>query len=146
MCIQTCLQFTKCLQFFYNFNFNKWKKTLDPNLYLGYSNHLLLLSSIFSLDQLNFPWKLKCHLKLAWNNFGSSSKGLRSNLCDWSILLDSHLNCRNPTLAKCGGEAQHLEKVGIGVLRDSRKLRRRFARPKNLALGCSWCHWKGLET
>jgi len=21
--------------------------------------------------------------------------------------------CRNPTLAKCGGEAQHLEKVGI---------------------------------
>jgi hypothetical protein len=23
------------------------------------------------------------------------------------------LVCRNPTLAKCGGEAQHLEKVGI---------------------------------
>jgi hypothetical protein len=54
--------------------------------------------------------------------------------------------CRNPTLAKCGGEAQHLEKVGIGVLRDSQKLRRRFGRPKHLALGCSWCHWKGLET
>jgi hypothetical protein len=56
------------------------------------------------------------------------------------------LLCRNPTLAKCGGEAQHLEKVGIGVIRDSRKLRRRFGRPKHLALGCSWCHWKGLET
>ncbi len=25
--------------------------------------------------------------------------------------------CRNPNLAKCGGEAQHLEKVRIGVLR-----------------------------
>jgi hypothetical protein len=25
-------------------------------------------------------------------------------------------HCRNPTLAKCGGEAQHLEKVGIGVV------------------------------
>ncbi len=25
-------------------------------------------------------------------------------------------NCRNPTLAKCGGETQHLEKVGIGVV------------------------------
>ncbi len=24
--------------------------------------------------------------------------------------------CRNPTLAKCGGEAQHLEKLGFGVL------------------------------
>jgi hypothetical protein len=45
--------------------------------------------------------------------------------------------CRNPTLAKCGGEAQHLEKVGIGVLWDSRKLRRQFGRPKHLALGCS---------
>ncbi len=55
-------------------------------------------------------------------------------------------NCRNPTLTKCGGEAQHLEKVGIGVLRDSRKFRRRFGRPKHLALGCSWCHWKGLQT
>jgi hypothetical protein len=28
----------------------------------------------------------------------------------------SGLPCRNPTLAKCGGEAQHLEKVGIGVV------------------------------
>jgi hypothetical protein len=24
-----------------------------------------------------------------------------------------HIRCRNPTLAKCGGEAQHLEKVRI---------------------------------
>jgi len=24
-----------------------------------------------------------------------------------------HLVCRNPTLAKCGGEAQHLEKLEI---------------------------------
>ncbi len=24
-----------------------------------------------------------------------------------------HLHCRNPNLAKCGGEAQHLEKLGI---------------------------------
>jgi len=33
--------------------------------------------------------------------------------------------CRNPTLAKCGGEAQHLEKVRIGVLWDSRMFRAR---------------------
>jgi hypothetical protein len=26
--------------------------------------------------------------------------------------------CRTPTLAKCGGKAQHLEKSGVGVLRD----------------------------
>jgi hypothetical protein len=30
-----------------------------------------------------------------------------------SNLLNFHDICRNPTLAKCGGEAQHLEKVRI---------------------------------
>jgi hypothetical protein len=25
-------------------------------------------------------------------------------------------DCRNPTLAKCGGEAQHLEKLEVGSL------------------------------
>jgi hypothetical protein len=54
--------------------------------------------------------------------------------------------CRTPTLAKCGGEAQHLEKLGFGVLRDSQMLRARQQEAKHLALGCSWCHWKGLET
>jgi hypothetical protein len=50
------------------------------------------------------------------------------------------VECRNPTLAECGGEAQHLEKVGIGVLRDSRMFRARQQGPKHLALRCSWCH------
>jgi len=54
--------------------------------------------------------------------------------------------CRNPNLAKCGGEAQHLEKLGFGVLWDSRMFRARQQGAKHLALGCSWCHWKGLET
>jgi hypothetical protein len=53
--------------------------------------------------------------------------------------------CRNPTLAKCGGEAQHLEKLGFGVLRDSRMFRARQKGAKHLALGFFWCHWKGLE-
>jgi hypothetical protein len=34
---------------------------------------------------------------------------------------------------------------GFGVLRDSRMFRARQQDPKHLALGCSWCHWKGLE-
>jgi hypothetical protein len=33
----------------------------------------------------------------------------------------------------------------FGVLRDSRMFRARQQDPKHLALGCSWCHWKGLE-
>ncbi len=45
--------------------------------------------------------------------------------------------CRNPNLAKCGDEAQHLEKLGFGVLRDSRMFRAQQQGEKNLALGCS---------
>jgi len=45
-----------------------------------------------------------------------------------------------------GGEAQHLEKLGLGVLRDSRMFKARQQGEKHLALGCSWCHWKGIET
>jgi hypothetical protein len=48
--------------------------------------------------------------------------------------------CHTPTLAKCGGEAQHLEKLGFGVLRDSRMFRARQQGAKHLALGFSWCH------
>jgi hypothetical protein len=54
-------------------------------------------------------------------------------------------NCRNPILAKCGGEAQHSQSWGFGVLRDSRMFRVPQQGPIHLALKCSWCHWKGLE-
>jgi hypothetical protein len=53
--------------------------------------------------------------------------------------------CCNPTLAKCGGEAQHFQSWGFGVLWDSRMFRARQQGPKHLALSCFWCHWKGLE-
>jgi hypothetical protein len=35
---------------------------------------------------------------------------------------------------------------GFGVLRDSRMFRAQQKGAKHLALGCSWCRWKGLET
>jgi hypothetical protein len=60
---------------------------------------------------------------------------------EWREVDKEQLYCRNPTLAKCGGgEAQHLEKLGVGVLRDSRMFRVRQQGEKHLALGCSWCH------
>jgi hypothetical protein len=30
-----------------------------------------------------------------------------------TFITTFYFKCRNPTLAKCGGEAQHLEKLGI---------------------------------
>jgi hypothetical protein len=38
------------------------------------------------------------------------------------------------------------KELGFGVLRDSRMFRARQQGAKHLELGCSWCHWKGLET
>jgi hypothetical protein len=63
-----------------------------------------------------------------------------------ALLAKLFVRCRNPNLVKCGGEAQHLEKWGFAVLRDSRMFRARQRGAKHLTLGCFWCHWKGLET
>jgi hypothetical protein len=63
----------------------------------------------------------------------------------WGRLFLKEADCRNPTLAKCGGEAQHFQSWGFGLLRDSRMFRARQQGSKHLALRCSWCHWKGLE-
>jgi len=38
---------------------------------------------------------------------------LRGNLCKHKVAIFFTCTCRNPTLAKCEGEAQHLEKLGI---------------------------------
>jgi hypothetical protein len=40
-------------------------------------------------------------------------------------ITQKYVVCRNPNLVKCEGEAQHLEKWGFGVLRDSRMFRAR---------------------
>jgi hypothetical protein len=48
--------------------------------------------------------------------------------------------CCNPTLAKCGGEAQHSQSWGLGVLQDSRMFRVQHQGPKLLALRRSWRH------
>jgi hypothetical protein len=56
------------------------------------------------------------------------------------------VECRNPTLAKCGGEAQHLEKLGIWSPPGLLNVQSSTARPKTPCIGCSWCHWNGLET
>jgi hypothetical protein len=58
---------------------------------------------------------------------GIAKKELKKDVC----------HCRNPTLAKCGGEAQHFQTWGFGALRDSRMFRARQQGPKHLALRCS---------
>jgi hypothetical protein len=43
--------------------------------------------------------------------------------------------CRNPTLAKCGGEAQHLEKLEVGSLPELLNVQNSTARGKTPCIG-----------
>jgi hypothetical protein len=43
--------------------------------------------------------------------------------------------CRNPTLAKCGGEAQHLEKLEVGSLPGLPNVQSSTARGKTPRIG-----------
>ncbi len=45
------------------------------------------------------------------------------------------LGCRNPTLAKCGGEAQHLEKVRIWSPSGLPNVQSSTIRPKTPCIG-----------
>jgi hypothetical protein len=51
----------------------------------------------------------------------------------WSIILKGL--CRNPTLAKCGGEAQHLEKLEVGSLAGLPNVQSSTARGKTPRIG-----------
>ncbi len=64
----------------------------------------------------------------------------------WPKCAKCGMPCRNPTLAKCGVKPNTWKSWRLGVLRDSRMFRARQQGAKHLALGFSWCHWKGLET
>jgi hypothetical protein len=47
----------------------------------------------------------------------------------------THHGCRNPTLAKCGGEAQHLEKSEVGSLPGLPNVQSSTARGKTPRIG-----------
>jgi hypothetical protein len=46
-----------------------------------------------------------------------------------------HMCCRNPTLVKCGGEAQHLEKLEVGSLPGLPNVQSSTARGKTPRIG-----------
>jgi hypothetical protein len=51
-----------------------------------------------------------------------------------------------PHFGQVWGWSPNLEKLEVWSPRDSWMFRARQQGPKHLALGRSWCHWKGLET
>jgi hypothetical protein len=55
-------------------------------------------------------------------------------------------NVATPLWPSVGVKPNTWKSWGFGVLRDSRMFKARQQGAKHLALGCSWCRWKGLET
>ncbi len=56
------------------------------------------------------------------------------------------INVATPLWPSVGVKPNTWKSWRLGVFRDSRMFRARQRGEKHLALGCSWCHWKGLET
>jgi len=54
--------------------------------------------------------------------------------------------CRNPTLAKCAGEAQHLEKLEVGSLPGLPNVQSSTARGKTPRIGVFLVSLESLET
>ncbi len=73
---------------------------------------------------------------LTYFNFKQKCYSFRMGIIDYVV---------TPLWPSVGGEAQHFQSWGFGVLWNSRMFRVRQQGPKHLALRCSWCHWKGLE-
>ncbi len=64
-----------------------------------------------------------------------SDGGLLQEVRQRSRYLCKVLDCRNPTLAKCGGEAQHLEKLEVGSLPGLPNVQSSTARGKTPRIG-----------
>jgi len=60
-------------------------------------------------------------------------------------LIHANQSVATPLWPSVGVKPNTWKSWGFGVLRDSQMFRARQQDPKHLALGCSWCHWKGLE-
>jgi len=67
----------------------------------GTIHHVLLQHLDFYLDHTML------FLAYVWGG------GIHENFISAYCALYIYVHCRNPNLAKCGGEAQHLEKLGI---------------------------------
>jgi hypothetical protein len=78
-------------------------------------------------------------------NKGLSGKGTIPIIDMLGLKLIQSRTVATLTWPSVGVKPNTWKSWGFGVLRDSRVFRAQQQDPKHLALGCSWCHWKGLE-
>jgi hypothetical protein len=106
-------------------------RRLHPNGYFSRDSRVgvpksrqMGLPGLWSPITLRADLGSRCGLKQSCRSCRDLSNGMSHVLCSQVFRVDSRLlvvgsqnwQCRNPTLAKCGGEAQHLEKLEVGSL------------------------------
>jgi hypothetical protein len=69
-----------------------------------------------------------------WSNCNCAKENFKCQWGHWP-LSSSGGECRNPTLAKCGGEAQHLEKLEVVNLPGLPNVQGSTERPKTPRIG-----------
>ncbi len=90
-------------------------------------------------------WRLFWRLvRCRWTSL--SSIVLRFSSKDNGFVLSLEQHVATLTWPSVGVKPNTWKSWGFGVLWDSRMFRARQQGEKHLALGCSWCHRKGLET
>jgi hypothetical protein len=78
--------------------------------------------------------------------------GVKKGVREWTLTLPSEIpfweleSVATLFWPSVGVKPNTWKKWGFGVLRDSRMFRAQQQGAKHLALGCSWCRWKGLKT
>jgi hypothetical protein len=88
----------------------------------------------------NSDYISRCKLRDLVN---ATNENLRQYVRAYSELM---LDVATPLWPSVGVKPNTWKSWRLGVFRDSRMFRARQKGAKHLALGCSYCHWKGLET
>jgi hypothetical protein len=103
-------------------------------LHLGLGLHSKVHpNNILGISKQPYMWvlhlRLPFHYKFYFNHLWVIFK-MNLNIAiafrvkvSYKFAISRHVLCRNPTLAKCGGEAQHFQSWGFGVLWDSQMFR-----------------------
>jgi hypothetical protein len=122
-----------------------WKMFVEEGIHYVCLTFVVCLWRIMSQNKSEYPLSLRMYgCIMSWYPY--SPKLNKPPYVAFKCKLDNHrMWVSQPHFGQVWGWNSHSQSWGFGVLRDSRMFRVQQQGPKHLALGCFWCHWKGLE-
>jgi hypothetical protein len=136
----------------------EWKTITFNNLIVPFIHAIITLKENLRHTKNIGIWKgtiwyiCKCwnHMLWVWDHKRKSLAFITSSALffTWASTnqMSNTYGVATPLWPSVGVKPNTWKSWRLGVFRDSRMFRARQQGAKHLALGCSWCHWKGLET